>query len=280
MPLPLGMKMIKVSAYRISSWFSFPLSPLQPIMDEESGALLYNPYDGRHIRGASSEVPDPTPVYSPGFEKSHQLAPSRASRRPSLTSNSQRIPTRHGITFAVGAILLSLVLGALVAVAHHFFNARLDGEQVEQFFISQAWTSHLNTGLAYAVKAAFVASVLLSLQQVFWRTVRRRFMPLGAIDGAASIDTSPKAFMNPATYTHFFSVVVIAGISYGLPVAAIFSPGSLGVASRPIWASAECTVPGVDLASSTLVSEGYSTSPWFTAYNGACHFLTSTKASR
>jgi hypothetical protein len=173
-------------------------------------------------------------------------------------------PARHTILFTTSIIIGSLALGALFAAAQHLFNTNLDHTEVSHAKISQAWASHLNTGLAYAAKTAFGICIGFSLQQVFWRTVRKRLVPIGVLDSATTITSNPLPILHVDTYRYCFAVATIGIMSYCVPLASVFSPGSLEVKGQPNWSSQGCDVPGVDLFMTDLAGD----SPWFSIPNG------------
>lgn len=202
------------------------------------------------------------PLCSPGSEK-----PQHTSGRPSSMVNTADLSlTRHSTTFTSSIIITSVALGALLVIAQHLLNSTLDQTEVSQAKISQAWASHLNTGLAYAAKTAFGICIGFSLQQVFWHTVRNRLIPMGVLDYATTITSNPLPVLHFKMYRHCFAVAVIGIISCCVPLASVFSPGSLEVARQPVWSSQGCDVPGLSLSKTGEVYGGpddLPISPWF-----------------
>jgi hypothetical protein len=87
-----------------------------------------------------------------------------------------------GGRFLLPSLMFSgILLGTLVAVAHHLFYQSLNGRIVHSDN-QQQWFLRIGTGLAFLTKTFLTASAALGYTQLLWQTLRSRPISLHGID--------------------------------------------------------------------------------------------------
>lgn len=117
-------------------------------------------------------------------------APNEIPRRPVPHRNPQL--QKPKVPFwsqwrAFFTIIISLLLGLAVALAHHFVNQYFDGKSVDRAPLSQSWVLRFGTGLAFLAKAAFVLSVGASYVQYQWLKLQSQAFRMDEIDSLTDI---------------------------------------------------------------------------------------------
>jgi hypothetical protein len=105
-------------------------------------------------------------------------------------------------------IILFLLLGIAVALAHHFYYNSLKGRPVTE--TTQEWAVRIGTGLAVISKAFLVASAAIAYQQHYWSVLRSRSITVGGIDDIMGLLSNPACFFNWDLIRNAWSSVVIA----------------------------------------------------------------------
>jgi len=119
------------------------------------------------------------------------------------------------------------LLAVLAAIGHHLFYVYLDGKQVSQVKIPQAWVIRVGTAFAYLFKASLVAAVGIAFCQRFWYSARRSSLQIRSLDAMFGVLINPLKFFNADLLLRTKVLFIMAVIAWILPIAAIFSPGAM-----------------------------------------------------
>ncbi|KAF5007170.1 hypothetical protein FDECE_6480 [Fusarium decemcellulare] len=121
-----------------------------------------------------------------------------------------------------------LVLGTLLAVAHHLFYASLDHRPVKSQ-VQQEWYFRIGIGLAFLVKTLLTASASLAYNQLLWYTLRSQPVTLAGVDALFGVISNALDFGNGELWRRGRGLVVAAFIVWTLPLIAVISPSALSV---------------------------------------------------
>jgi len=124
-------------------------------------------------------------------------------------------------------MLLLLLLGLLAALGQHGFYTYLNGREVDQTTISQTWVIRVGTAFAFLCKTALVAAIGISFSHGFWYSVRRKSIPISAIDAIYGVLQNPLQFFAKDFLVTTKVLGLLAAVCWVLPFAAIVSPGAL-----------------------------------------------------
>ncbi|KAJ6463920.1 hypothetical protein C8R45DRAFT_1024609 [Mycena sanguinolenta] len=183
------------------------------------------------------------------------LAPHRAT---STRSQSHIPPSRKKLLAPALTIVGSLVAGCLFAVGHHLYFSSLNGKNVQTTTVlsgltvfDEKWANHVAVALAFLVKFSLSICVGAAYVQTLWKTARR---PLGlsvaGLDASFSILNNPTKFLSTDLLFSAQFLLLLAAISWLVPVVSIFSPGALTVVQQLVTETVPCVVPALNLASS------------------------------
>jgi hypothetical protein len=82
-----------------------------------------------------------------------------------------------------------LLLGAAVALGHHFFYSWLDGRLV-QSKDEQEWYGRIGTSLAFLTKTLLTAASTIAYAQLLWRTLRSRAVSIRGVDALFGVTSN------------------------------------------------------------------------------------------
>ncbi|KAK1761515.1 hypothetical protein QBC47DRAFT_370314 [Echria macrotheca] len=134
------------------------------------------------------------------------------------------------------AAVCGLIAAALgFAIGHHFYYQSLSGTVV-QSEDQQAWSIRLGTGAAVLTKTSLVALIGIAAVQRIWATLRRKSMTLGGIDAVFGIMGDPTWFFSGELLGHAKILVLLAVVSWCIPLITIITPATLSV--QPVTTSA------------------------------------------
>ena len=134
-----------------------------------------------------------------------------------------------------------IVIGTAVACAHHIAYRYLDGKYVSIF--SQFWARNLANAAAFLVKSCFTMATGLAFQEVLWQSLRRRLTKIGSIDKLFTVQTNPLNFLTADGFRTAPIALLLAAIAWTIPLAAIITPGTLGIESVTSLRDSSCAVP-------------------------------------
>lgn len=130
-------------------------------------------------------------------------------------------------------LLVSFVVGAALALGHHFFNQSLDGVPTHNSVFQQQVNLGIGTAFAFAVRASLQIAVGVAYVQVFWRVLRSEALTVSNIDTLASLLTSVVGFLSFRSLRRHPVIVFLALLSWCLPFAAIIPPSTLTIHPSP-----------------------------------------------
>ncbi|KAK5310170.1 hypothetical protein LTR70_009672 [Exophiala xenobiotica] len=149
-------------------------------------------------------------------ENTNSLSPTKddasPSKRPDERDNKTTASSRDRLSFSLVYMLVTLVAGVFIAVGHHLFYSRLDGQPVDTQ-ISQTWVNRIGTGLAFVVKLFFVAAVGIAYTQYQWRTISRKPWKIKQIDSLTGVLNNAWYFYDVSLWTRVPVLTVMAVVS-------------------------------------------------------------------
>ncbi|KAE9381012.1 hypothetical protein N431DRAFT_363157 [Stipitochalara longipes BDJ] len=140
-----------------------------------------------------------------------------------------------------------ILLGILVAIAHHLFYQSLNTKIVHSEN-QQQWFLRIGTGLAILTKTLLTTSAALAYTQVLWHTLRLRPVSLNNIDSLFSATTNAWHFTNWEFWKRGPALAIIALIIWTLPIIAVVTPATLTVqpAAQPNETTLNFPIPAID----------------------------------
>ncbi|KAJ7908455.1 hypothetical protein B0H13DRAFT_1878693 [Mycena leptocephala] len=165
---------------------------------------------------------------------------------------------------------LTWLAALLVAVAHHVYNASLNGQRttgldpergpIRVLQFDQTESSTFGTAFAFLVSSFLGINAATAFIQCAWWVVQRRSFSLGGLDALWSSTTDPLTFLSFDFWKTARGVVMIAAISWAFPLIITFAPGTLSVESCVQNFPEPCNVPTFDFGQSTSRGYGETTS--------------------
>ncbi|KAG8950251.1 hypothetical protein FRC04_007885 [Tulasnella sp. 424] len=158
-----------------------------------------------------------------------------------------------------------LLVGAGLAIGHHVFNNWADGRPVGSSpSVPSVWVFRVGTAFAFAFQTILAACLGFVICQLLWFSTRRNFLSLQDIDTLYQVerrDIVSTILSNAIRRAPL--LVAITLLSFLLPIAAIFTPASLGVSSST----------NSDLAGPCVVTTGNFSGPEATGLHQGGIFL-------
>jgi hypothetical protein len=156
-------------------------------------------------------------------------------------------------------IVTLFLIGCAIATSHHFYYSHLSQKNIDRThttpfpgFNGQKWASHLGTALAFAANFFFAKAVGEVYIQRLWTAARRAGgMSLDSLDAGFDVLHNPKGFLCLDLISSAHCLIILALMSWAMPLLAIIVPGALLVApyNATILIS-PCNVPSVNLSTS------------------------------
>ncbi|KAI9765995.1 MAG: hypothetical protein M1840_007002 [Geoglossum simile] len=149
------------------------------------------------------------------------------------------------------AMLGSFLVGVCLAVGHHFFYRSRDGRVVRDQG-QQAWDGRIGLGLAFLVKVFLAAAVSIACVQNLWWVLRSRPVPLAAVDSMFDLLRNAWWFTDVRVWVRGPVVVVLAAITWLIPLSAVITPSTLTVRPSPSPGERPDTmpIPGINFTKS------------------------------
>lgn len=152
-------------------------------------------------------------------------------------------PLRHAVweTSRTAVLMVAFyLLGAGLAVTHHFVYRHFDGKAVAD---TQRWINLFATAIAFAIKTCLTVSIGLAFQETLWAAVRRNFIKVESLDRLFSAQSNPLSFFSWDAVTHAFLPFTLAAVAWILPFVAVFTPGTLTVTPSAVHSLQPCSPP-------------------------------------
>ncbi|UKZ53400.1 hypothetical protein TrVGV298_007192 [Trichoderma virens] len=203
-----------------------------PDVDLESPHLLEDDMpESPNKRPASdaSDHPTITPPL-PSAENAQQNGiQGESCEIPQKSSSQEPSTVKWVIGWRFPVLVLSTFLtGILVDVAHHIYYQSLENTPV-QSSNQQVWAIRIGSGLAFLNKTCLVAVMGMVATQQIWFTVRRKFITLRGIDNMFKLMNDPTAIFNRDLLTRAKTLVLLASLSWLVPLIAVVTPATLSV---------------------------------------------------
>ncbi|KAI1333632.1 hypothetical protein F5Y15DRAFT_338359 [Xylariaceae sp. FL0016] len=125
----------------------------------------------------------------------------------------------------VWTMYLFFLLGIACAVGHHVFYSTLNGRPAHD----QLSMLRYGAVLAFATKAALVASVLVAFKQRLWNTVRSKLLSLHALDSLFAATEDLSAMFNAEVYKRAKVAMLLAVFVWLTPLMIILTSNTLTV---------------------------------------------------
>ena len=150
-------------------------------------------------------------------------------------------------------IILAFIAGLAFALGHHAFYSSLDGQTVDDHLFNQQINLAVGQAFAFLVRASLVISIGASYWQVFWGTVLHRTLAVSQADVLAGMLGSVLDLLDLKASRTRPLLVVLALLSWMVPLASILPPATLSVHSTttPEYEQGSVPIPrfdGTDMA--------------------------------
>lgn len=188
---------------------------------------------GKEGYSKSDKKEDELSAYDDRYRFDEIASRNRRKRLDEVAWDSSDVSEHHSAArqFFLGRITLKMIglfwLGFAGAVAHHCAYSFVDGKPTASY--SQTWVTRIGNGCAYVVHTALVASVGIAYIQRVWRSVRRKALSVSSIDGLFSLLRDPKEFFKGEILLKAKLAVIVALLTWAIPIASIATPGTLTV---------------------------------------------------
>lgn len=137
--------------------------------------------------------------------KHTELVSILSEQEPSTPRKSWRAPL---------IICVSLTLGLIIALAHHFMNQYLSGKAMDEVELSQAWVSRFGTALAFLVKMCFTIAVGAAYTQRQWWEMRHENFTIQDVDNLTSVLGNALNFVSSSVWFRVPNLTCIALVSW------------------------------------------------------------------
>lgn len=110
----------------------------------------------------------------------------------------------------------NLLLGTLLAVAHHLFYSWLDGKYVLSQ-TQQEWYLRVGTGLAFLTRTLFSASVGFAYNQLLWRSLSSRPITIRGVNALFGVVNNIWDFTTWELWAVAPALAIVAVITWYVP---------------------------------------------------------------
>ncbi|CAK7242755.1 MAG: hypothetical protein STHCBS139747_004254 [Sporothrix thermara] len=213
-------------------------------------------------------------MISEGFNRKAHDSRDRTPPPPGgggLTRAKTFFLRRQGISWRYPAAAAGLyICSLLLAVGHDLYYVSLNGTLADNdddattdsasastsFSLAsfrsgqQTWALRIGLGLSFLSKTAMTAVVGFVGVQQLWLTLRHKAMTVRSIDNMYGLFTSPLTFFDLNVLAHAKVLVVVALLSWFLPLVTVVTPATLSVTARGLTSSLHMPVPSVNMSDS------------------------------
>lgn len=144
--------------------------------------------------------------------------------------------------FTPASMIVLLFLGFGGALGHHLYYSTLDRQHAGTA-AQQQWVTRIGTALAFLTQATLATAVLISRNQRVWVSLRSKFLSLYAIDALFSVTDNFFHFTNGEMIVRAKLATMMALVRWIIPIAAIFTPGTISVMSTVEFNTSSCIAP-------------------------------------
>ncbi|TDL18735.1 hypothetical protein BD410DRAFT_792906 [Rickenella mellea] len=223
---------------------------------------------------SGSGIPDPAKAHESKLKdpKKHDPEDLPPKSNVSVPYIIVRLGTHHvGLTFdqmkeAFVKVKMGgfVVLGACLAIAHHFFYRSLAGRRSTpkefsflKYTIPFPWAITIGNSFAWIIQTLLTVSIGEVISQRFWHLLHEKSIKLKNMDGVYDIKS---AFWHPRILFCATGLSILAAIlpAMSYTIGSFASP-ALSVGPQPL--SGICSISTVDLGGSELIVAGGSATP-------------------
>jgi hypothetical protein len=126
-------------------------------------------------------------------------------------------------------IILAFIAGLAFAISHHVFYLNLDGQPVDNHLFDQQTNLAAGHTFAFLVRACLCVAIGISYWQVFWGMLLRDTFAISHVDALAGSLGSILDMVNFGAMMNRPALVVLALLSWLIPLASILPPATLSV---------------------------------------------------
>lgn len=120
----------------------------------------------------------------------------------------------------------------------------------------QKWASHVGTALAFLTKFFFSMCIGAAYVETLWKTARRPLgLSIAGLDASFGLLSNPLNFLSTDLLFSAQFLILLAAISWLVPIISVFTPGALTVTTEFVNGTISCTVPALNLASAVSVTK-------------------------
>ena len=154
-------------------------------------------------------------------------------------------------------ILVAFFAALAFAVGHHEFYLHLDNKVVDTD--DRLFSQQVNIAIGSAFSLLFRAALVIALATVYWQILwtvllrQRKPVAVSHVDALAGALTSLFDLLHLRALLRQKTLLILALLSWLLPLAAVLPPATLSVAITKHTADAEVEVPTLDFSNPSLV---------------------------
>ncbi|KAJ6581424.1 hypothetical protein B0H19DRAFT_506137 [Mycena capillaripes] len=199
-----------------------------------------------------------TPTGQTRYKASDESLGPLAPQRTTATKFSRDAPPPpRKLWVPALTIIGSLLAGILFAVGHHLYYSSLSGKAVDSTtalaglkVYDQKWTNHVGTALAFLTKFFFAMCIGAAYLETLWKTARRPLgLSIAGLDASFGLLNNPMNFLSTDLLFSAQILILLAAISWLVPIVTVFTPGALTVTTEFVNGTIPCAIPALDLAS-------------------------------
>ncbi|OAL47288.1 hypothetical protein IQ07DRAFT_623588 [Pyrenochaeta sp. DS3sAY3a] len=192
---------------------------------------------------------EPAPPTTQGNEKSrHEIEVSKVAPKMPLTT-AQRWSffftmwswIQERLTLILMVVFIAAAL--LVAISHGLLFVYLNDTPTNHRHIQQAYVTNISLLIVTTFKGCVVAAVGLAFTQHLWLVLRRQTLPVRHIEQLFSIRSNPAQLTKLRAINNTPILFFMALYVWLVPIATIYPPSALTVASRPYNLTTDANVP-------------------------------------
>lgn len=155
-------------------------------------------YCFQHAKSAAATMPETSADRGEYAEFTPDFKPEQ--RKPTITRVPEHNDSANRSWRAPVTIILALVVGLGIALAHHAMGLSLHNRPVDNVGVSQAWIFRFATALAFLVKVAFATGVGNAYVQHQWLRLRQQPFRTNEVDALTSVLGSIFGFISSTVW--------------------------------------------------------------------------------
>ncbi|OTB01551.1 hypothetical protein M426DRAFT_25581 [Hypoxylon sp. CI-4A] len=137
-------------------------------------------------------------------------------------------PRRFKILGAPATVLIALVMGVVFSICHDRLYASFNGQPVSSRRQQRVVTS-AGTAFAFLVRACFTISTATAFSQQIFHSVKQRYETINNLDILFGLLGNVFYMGNVKLWLRYPALIILALITWCMPLAAVFTPGTIQV---------------------------------------------------